>query len=161
MSRDSAGNYTLPLAPVVAGDTIESVWANTSLSDIAAALTDSLSRSGQGGMTVTFKIADGTVSAPGIAFTNEPQTGFYRAGTGDMRAAVQGVDTFRWSTANGVQVYKDAAWDDVLTASDAVGGLPTGTGDGNSLRWEAGANEWQENTTLVITGGGTVAGTGA
>lgn len=52
MPRDSSGNYTLPAGnPVVTQTLITSNWANTTLSDIAAALTDSLSK--QYGGTVT------------------------------------------------------------------------------------------------------------
>jgi len=51
MSRDSAGNYNLPAGnPVITGTIIETVWANPTMSDLAAALSDSLSRSGKGGM---------------------------------------------------------------------------------------------------------------
>lgn len=49
MSFDGNGNYNLPLAPVVAGTTILDSWANTTLADIAAALTLCLKRDGQGG----------------------------------------------------------------------------------------------------------------
>lgn len=47
MPRDISGNYTLPAGnPVVTGTTIASTWANTTLSDIATALTQSLSIDG-------------------------------------------------------------------------------------------------------------------
>lgn len=47
MSRNGSGTYTLPLADVVAGTTIEAAWANTTLNDIETALTDSLAKDGQ------------------------------------------------------------------------------------------------------------------
>lgn len=48
MSRNGSGVYTLPSGnPVVTGTTISSTWANTTLSDIASALTQSLSADGQ------------------------------------------------------------------------------------------------------------------
>ena len=47
MPRDISGNYTLPAGnPVVTGTTISSTWANDTLSDIATALTQSLSING-------------------------------------------------------------------------------------------------------------------
>jgi hypothetical protein len=47
MPRDATGNYTLPTGnPVITGTTITSTWANTSLSDIATALTDSVWKAG-------------------------------------------------------------------------------------------------------------------
>lgn len=50
MSRDSNGDYSLPAGvnPVVAGTTITDDWANTTLSDVATALTDSWDRQGRG-----------------------------------------------------------------------------------------------------------------
>ena len=61
--RDPSGNYSLPTGPnstgnpVHAGDTIFEVWANTTMNDLAAALTDSLSRSGKGGMNADLAMA--------------------------------------------------------------------------------------------------------
>jgi len=48
MSRNGSGVYTLPAGnPVVTATTITSTWANTTLSDIATALTGSLAADGQ------------------------------------------------------------------------------------------------------------------
>jgi hypothetical protein len=48
MSRNGSGTYTLPAGnPVVSGTTISSTWANTTLTDIATALTGSLAADGQ------------------------------------------------------------------------------------------------------------------
>jgi hypothetical protein len=47
MSRNGSGTYSLPLADVVAGTTIEASWANTTLNDIETALTNSLAKDGQ------------------------------------------------------------------------------------------------------------------
>lgn len=48
MSRNGSGTYTLPSGnPVVTATTITSTWANTTLSDIATALTGSLAADGQ------------------------------------------------------------------------------------------------------------------
>lgn len=97
MPRDSNGNYTLPSGnPVVPGTIISSDWANPTLQDIANELTQSLSRTGEGGMLVPLTFADGSVVQPGIAWTNEVRTGFYRAGVNDMRVSVNGIDVFRW-----------------------------------------------------------------
>ena len=52
MSRNGSGTYTLPAGnPVVTGTTISSSWANTTLNDIAATLTDSVAADGQTPMT--------------------------------------------------------------------------------------------------------------
>lgn len=48
MSRNGSGTYSLPTGnPVVTGTTISSTWANTTLTDIANALTGSLAADGQ------------------------------------------------------------------------------------------------------------------
>jgi hypothetical protein len=52
MSRNGSGIYNLPTGnPVVTGTTITSNWANTTLSDIATALTGSVAADGQTPMT--------------------------------------------------------------------------------------------------------------
>ena len=52
MSRNGSGVYSLPPSnPVVTGTTISSTWANNTMNDIAAALTDSVAADGQTPMT--------------------------------------------------------------------------------------------------------------
>jgi hypothetical protein len=87
---------------------ISTSWANPTLSDIAAELTNSLDRQGRGGMLAPFKFADGTLLAPSMAFTSEPTAGFYRAGTSDVRIGIAGIGRMRW-TATGVDVYDQVA----------------------------------------------------
>lgn len=65
-----SGNYSLPAAnPVVTGTTIEASWANTTMADVAAALTDSIARDGQTAITA-----------------NLPMSGFRHTGVGDASA---------------------------------------------------------------------------
>lgn len=91
MPRDSSGNYSLPFGnPVVPGSIIESSWANTTLSDIAAALTDSLPRDGTAGMTGPFLLEDGSVSAPSLAFENQENSGLFRPADNVVGLAVGG-----------------------------------------------------------------------
>lgn len=99
MPRNASGTYSLPAGnPVVAGTTIEASWANTTLNDVANELTNSLSRTGAGGMLAPFRLADGSVSAPGLAFANETSTGFYRPGASQAAFAVNGTQV--WSATN-------------------------------------------------------------
>lgn len=92
MPRNSSGNYTLPSGnPVVADTLIETAWANPTMSDIASALTDSLDRNGRGGMLAPFRIADGTVTQPGLAFTAESNTGLWRSATATLAISTGGV----------------------------------------------------------------------
>jgi hypothetical protein len=52
MSRNGSGTYSLPAGnPVVTGTTIASTWANNTMNDLAAALTDSVAADGQTPMT--------------------------------------------------------------------------------------------------------------
>ena len=85
MPRDSSGNYTLPTGnPVIVGTTITSDWANGTMTDIAAEITNSLSRTGQGGMLAPLLFADGTDVQPSITFILDPTLGFFRQSTGVM-----------------------------------------------------------------------------
>jgi hypothetical protein len=102
MSRGGGGTYTLPAGnPVVTGTTITSTWANTTLTDIATALTDSLSRSGLGGMTAALLGTDGTAAAPAYSFTSEPDTGLYLFGPNQLGFATGGVFRGRIESSGG------------------------------------------------------------
>ena len=123
MPRDGAGNYTLAAGNPVAGGTIISVtWANPTMDDIKTALTDSLSRTGLGGMLVPFLNADGTVLQPRISFSLEPNSGLYRAGTSDVRMTIGAEDTTRWIDAttqpvgeqSPFEIWNGASWATVL-----------------------------------------------
>lgn len=62
MSRNGSGTYNLPAGnPVVTGTTITSTWANTSLSDIASALTGSVASDGQTPMSGNLNVANNKV----------------------------------------------------------------------------------------------------
>ena len=95
MSRNAAGTYTLPLPPVVPGEFVEAEWANETLDDLAQAMSDSLDRFGRGGMQSPFKFLDGTLTAPGITWANEPTSGWTRSGLGIMLASILGAGSFK------------------------------------------------------------------
>lgn len=91
MPRDVNGNFTLPAGnPVVSGTPISSAVHNTTNSDIATALTDSLSRTGLGGMLAPLSFADGTAASPSITFSGELTTGIYRDGQGEWNVTILG-----------------------------------------------------------------------
>jgi hypothetical protein len=131
MPRNGSGSYSLPTGnPVVTGTTIESSWANTTMSDIGNELTNSLSRTGAGGMTGAFRAADGSSALPGIAWGLETSTGFYRAGTSDMRAVVATGLIQKWiatgteisgSTTSKTYIATDTGKDRVLIEPQASG----------------------------------------
>ena len=104
MPRDASGNYTLPPGnPVEPHTLIEAEWANPTMEDISEALSDSLSRTGSGGMLTAFKNTDGLVNAPGISWANEPTSGWYRAGLNDFWYSVGNENIFR-ITKNGIEL---------------------------------------------------------
>ena len=71
MSRNGSGTYTLPAGnPVVTGTTIASSWANNTLTDIATALTGSLSADGQ--TTATGPLNMGTQKITNVAVGTVP-----------------------------------------------------------------------------------------
>ena len=125
-SRNASGTYTLPTGnPVVSGTVISSSWANTTLSDIRTEMTDSLSRSGKGGMLAPVLCVAGTSAAPAFSFTTDPTSGLYRAGAGDLRMAVAGADKEKW-TSTGVTITGTETVSGALTVQS--GGLTeTGT----------------------------------
>lgn len=97
MPRDANGNYTLPAGnPVITDTNIESTWANNTMQDVAAEITDSLSRAGKGALTGPLQVIDESGGVPGLAFGNEPTSGLKRAAIGDVRMQVQGTDRMRW-----------------------------------------------------------------
>lgn len=82
MPRDSSGNYTLPAGnPVVTNTVIDSVWANTTLADIAAQLNNVLTRDGLLGTTGPFGVVNGNAVSPGLAFNSDSGTGLYLTGS--------------------------------------------------------------------------------
>lgn len=91
--------YTNALPDVVSGDVIEAAWANTTIDDIGAEIQDSLSRSGKGNMSVPLKVVAGSVSAPGLSFVSEANSGFYRASAGDIRMALNSAEAWRVTSA--------------------------------------------------------------
>lgn len=98
MPRDGSGVYTLPAGnPVVTDTVISSVWANTTLSDIAAQLNNVLTRDGLLGPVGPFKIVDGTVNAPGLAFNSQPNLGMHRPASNTILWDASGQTVFGWS----------------------------------------------------------------
>jgi len=86
MSRNGSGTYTLPAGnPVVTGTVIATTWANTTMNDLASAMTDSVAADGQTPMTGPLNmnsnkvtnLATGTINGDGINFTqfNTPTFG--------------------------------------------------------------------------------------
>lgn len=102
MPRNGSGTYSLPQAPFQPGTVISSSAVNSDLSDIATALTGSLPRDGSAGMSGQLKVADGSPSVPGWAFSNETSTGFSRASAGVLSVDILGTQVAQITTAGWV-----------------------------------------------------------
>ena len=93
MPRNASGTYALPPGnPVVSQTPITTSWANPTMSDIGTEITNSLDRSGRGGMLGPFKIFDGDINNPGLAFINTPSMGMWAPSNVSMHFAIGGVD---------------------------------------------------------------------
>lgn len=106
----SNDTYTLPPGTWVyptGGDTLDVAGWKTLIDDIAAAISDSLSRS-QGTMAAQFKAISGSAVAPGVSFTSASGSGMY-SHSGNLRFAVGGADVVGMS-ANTLDVFIQGAW---------------------------------------------------
>jgi len=158
MSRNGSGTYSLPAGnPVVTGTTIASTWANTTMNDLAAALTGSVASDGQTPMTGnldlnTNKIVNlvaGTASGDAIEFAQFKtptftgdvtitSTGFVliSAGTTAQRPASPANGQIRYNTTTSqFEGYQGGAW-------GQLGGGATGAG---------GDEVFVENSRVVTT----------
>lgn len=142
MPRDPNGVYTLPPGnPVISGTLVSSDWANDTMPDLGGEMSDSLSRTGKGGMQAAFRAIDGSELEPSMTFISDVITGRYLFSNGDMRDTVSNQDTTRY-TAEGFFVRIDDEW--VLVN-------PTLTGRKNLLI-NGGYDIWQRGVGPVATG---------
>ena len=131
MSRNGSGTYTLPAGnPVVSGTTIASTWANTTLSDIANAITNSIASDGQTVITGALIGVNNTVQFGGTGQVTLP------VGTTAERSASPYSGMIRYNaTYSQFEGYKGGAW-------GQLGGGATGGG---------GDEVFQENSLIVTT----------
>jgi hypothetical protein len=117
MSRNGSGTYTLPAGnPVVSGTTIASTWANTTLSDIANAITNSIASDGQTVITGALIGVNNTVQFGGTGQVTLP------VGTTAERSASPYSGMIRYNaTYNQFEGYKGGTW-------GQLGGGATGGG---------------------------------
>src|SRR5215469_6085102 len=90
MSRNGSGTYVLPNPAFVAGTAINPTPVNGNFSDIASALTQSISADGQTPLTGAIKFTSGTAAAPGITFASDSTTGPYLSSVGTLGLAAGG-----------------------------------------------------------------------
>ena len=169
MARNASGTYTLPTGnPVAGGTTITATWGNTTMDDVATELTASLDRNGQGGMLAGLKNFSGTKLLPGMTFTDEVSSGWYRAGAADIRFSLLAGDAMKvidaTGTASGSQqpllIWDGAAFKAALY-SGGPGTISDGSADGQTLRWEAATSSWDASSVINISDAGLVTLSGA
>ena len=119
MSRNGSGTYTLPAGnPVVTGTTISSSWANTTLTDIATALSNSIAADGQTPITGALIGIGDTLQFGGTGQVTLP------VGTTAQRSASPYAGMIRYnSTTAQFEGYSDGQW------SQIGGGATGGGGD--------------------------------
>lgn len=104
----------LPQPPFVPLQTISSAAVNNDFSDLADAMTASLARDGQGGMTGVLPLANG-----GANFVSDPDTGFVRLGANNPAIQAGGTNVVN-VTPTGVDIAG------MLTRNGASVGIPAG-----------------------------------
>lgn len=100
MPRNGSGTYSLPQPAFVPGTTISSSAVNSDFSDIATALSQSISSDGQTTITGQLKFPSGTSSQPGITFGTDLTTGLYYIGTKQLGVTAGGVSALVVNTNN-------------------------------------------------------------
>jgi len=178
MSRNGSGTYNLPAGnPVVSGTTISSTWANSTLSDIASALTGSIASDGQTPMSGTLNMTNNLiinvldpVSAQDAATKSYADTTLaaavavidadivaINADIAAINAVVTG-SIQMWPTASAPTGYLLCAGAAVsrttYAALFAVIGTTFGSGDGSTtFNLPNYTNRFPYGTTLAATGG--------
>jgi len=116
MPRNASSVYTLPGGnPVIPGTTITSSWANTTLQDIATALTQSLSTDGS---TATVNLANKTLNNVTLGTLTSPLS-IPNGGTGGATAVAARANL------NASRIIAGTANQIVVTNADGVAGAPT------------------------------------
>ncbi len=132
MPRASNGVYTLPntVNPVVPGTTITSIWANSTMTDIGAALTDSLDRYGRGSMAAHLKVGGFRVvdMADGTLATDAASLGQLTALEAALESYVDlAIDDLRDYLTEGPEVSVASAATTTIGGLDSARVLITGT----------------------------------
>ncbi|ULR43095.1 hypothetical protein [Rhizobium sp. K102] len=89
----STGVYSKPAGTTPSvGQVIDPAPWNALTTDLGNEITNSLPRDGSAPMAAPLKAAGGTVSAPGVGFASNPQTGIYLKGGGVLGFTQNGID---------------------------------------------------------------------
>jgi hypothetical protein len=143
-SRNSSGTYSLPSGnPVVSGTAISSTVHNNTMSDVASELTNSLDRNGRGAMLAPLQLASGTVSAPGLTFSGDADTGFYRIGANDVALSAGGTKAQEWQSTGATFPLVATTQAGITATQSTMNGsavTATGNGTGSGVTATGGSN---------------------
>ena len=135
MSRNGSGTYTLPAGnPVVTGTTISSTWANSTLTDIASALTGSLAADGQTTATGNLKMGNNRITglADGIAATDAPSLTQVTSAVAITGGTINGTTIGATTAAAGKFTTLETTGVTTVQAGTAAAPAVTTTGDTNT-----------------------------
>ena len=142
MPRNGSGTMSISNS-FSSGTTISSSAMNANFTDVASEITGSLPRDGQAAMTGQLKSASGSVSAPGLTFSADPDTGFYRSAADSIGVASGGANVATFDSS-GLTV-------DAVTLDNT--GLHILDSDGtHDLIIKPGSNLTADRTLTVTTG---------
>jgi len=155
MSRNGSGTYTLPAGnPVVTGTTISTTWANNTLNDLAAAMTDSVAADGQTPMTGDLDLnSNKIVNLAPAAFAGD-------AVEYSQLVAATSVVTITGGTINGTTVGATTAASGRFTTLEATGAFTAGSTAAITGNTTVGGT-FAVTGTSTFTGLGSFNGTGA
>ena len=120
MARNGSGTMAVSVT-LVDGNTILASEHNTNNTDFAAEITNSVAVDGQSTLTGQLKSANGTVSAPGITFGSDLNSGFYRIGADNIGLTLGGTKIVD-ASATGVAVTGTLSASGAFTGSSTLQG---------------------------------------
>lgn len=126
MARNGSGTYNLPAGnPVVTGTTISSTWANSTLSDIASALTGSVASDGQTTPSANLPMGGYIHTGVGNATlrTQYAVSGQVQDGTYEYLTSVSGTDTITATAALGMNALATGSVFRFIAAGDNTGAV--------------------------------------
>jgi hypothetical protein len=160
MSRNSAGTYSPPFPDVQTNTPISSTWANGTIDDLGNEITNSLSRTGFGGMLAPLRGIQGSAPLPAYAFTADNSSGMYLAAASDLRFVTNSTDRLRLTNTG---VYILATVVSPLTVSTATtntaGVTSTGNGTGAGVVATAGTASGAGGVIGLAKGAASTGGT--
>ena len=157
MPRDISGNATPPPgSEAIPATVISSTVENTLTADIYSLISDTVSVQGVPPMQAPLKFADGSSSAPGIAWNSQANTGLFKPTGAAIGLTVEAVEAARISSARNFLIGTTGDTGERLNVSGTskLAGLVTVTTGGLAV---TGTSTLTGNTT--ITGNAAITGT--